>query len=567
MRDRNEHCYEFGPFRLLAEEGELVKDGERVALTRKAFETLLALVERAGHLVEKEALMRRVWPDAVVEEANLANNVSLLRRVLGDASYIETAPGRGYRFVAPVREAPRARAGAPALAVLPFRVPGGRDEEYLGLGFADALITRLGGLRGLRIRPTSAVARFVPPPADALEVARSLRVDAVLEGTIRISGERVRVTAQLVDVAEATPLWTGKFDERLSDIFAVEDSITERIARALPEAVLGGNVAPRDTRNIEAHRLYLKARYLQSKLTRDALRQAIDAFAAVTEIDAGYARAHGGIAECWCWLSHFHVSSREALPRAREAAERALALDAGVAEAHLALGLVRMWYDWDWGSAEGSYQRALEIAPAYAAAHQWYAFDLTILGRHDDAIAHARRALELDPLSLPGRACLCWVLYCARRTSETIEEIQPAIELDPSFYLAHYALGLAQLHSGRPAEAVRSFEEGTRLSARSPEVVAALAHAHAVLGDSAEARRLLGELDARRAAGEVSAYHGAVVRVALGDLDGAFAGLERALAERSEWLVWLGVEPRLDALRRDPRFPPLAERIGTAPPL
>ncbi|HZR81103.1 MAG TPA: winged helix-turn-helix domain-containing protein [Candidatus Binatia bacterium] len=563
MRERIDRCWEFGQFRLREADAELLRDGQRVALARKAFDTLLALVERAGHLVPKDELMRRVWPDAVVEEANLANNVSLLRRVLGDPRIIETVPGRGYRFAAPVRETAVTQAEPPSVAVLPFRVLGAADDEYLGLGFADALITRLATVRGLRVRPTSAVARWTSP-ADPLAVGRALRVGAVLEGTIRVAAERIRVTAQLVDVEEASPLWTGKFDERLSDIFAVEDAISERIARSLSEAVLGDDADPlRETRNSEAHRLYLKARYLQSKLTRDSLRKAIDAFTAAAEIDGAYARAHAGIAECWCWLSHFHVSPREALPRARAAAERALALDEGVAEAHLALGLVRMWYDWDWRSAGAAYRRALDLSPSHAAAHTWYAFDLTIQARHDEAIGVARRALALDPLSLPARACLGWVLYCARRPRDVVAEMEPAIELDPGFYLAHYAVGIARLLADEPTAAIAALAEGVRLSGRSPEVVSALAHAHAVAGGDDEARRLLAELDARSERGEVSAYHAAVVRAALGEADGAIAGLERALAERSEWLVWLAVEPRLDGLRRDRRFARLAERVGT----
>lgn len=570
--------YEFGPFRVAVADRLLLHNGEVMPLGPKVFDTLLALLERRGQVVEKDELIEILWPDSFVEEGSLTQNISLLRRALGETSqgsnYIETLPRRGYRFVAQVKEiseanvAPQAEPGAApkSIAVLPFKPlsPDGSDA-HLGLGMTDTLITRLSNLSRITVRPTSAVLRYAGIEQDPLAAGHELKVEAVLEGSLRRAGERIRVTVQLVSVAEQRPLWAGKFDEHFTDIFAVEDSISERVAAALMlqlSAVERRLLTQRPTTNAEAYQLCLKGRYLFSHQTEEGVRRAIEYYQRAIEQDTGYALAYAWLADAYCWLSHFYVPPKEAMPKASAAALRALTLDETLAEAHTALALVQMWYEWDFAVAESEFKRALMLNPNYAIARLWYSFLLTALGRFDEGLREARLALALEPLSNFINSGAGFPFYHARQYDMALEQASRMIELEPNSWVGHWLLGEVNIQLGKLAEASAALQKAVTMSAGGAEMIALLSYAYAAAGECGEARRVLAELQELSERRYVSPYYIAAIHVGLGETERAFECLEQAYEDRSEWLVWARVEPRLDALRADPRFDELLRRTG-----
>jgi DNA-binding winged helix-turn-helix (wHTH) protein len=371
MSNRFSRVYEFGSFRLNATEGLLLCDGSPVPLAPKAFAILSVLVEKGGRLVEKSELMEVVWPDTFVEESNLTQNIFTLRKLLGkDAhgrSYIETVSRRGYRFTAEVKElrdeglptAERSNGVAlsgggsralTSIAVLPFSLIGEESgDEYLKLGMADALITRLGNIRKLILRPTSAVRKYVSHEQDSIRLGQKLGVDAVLEGTIRRRGEHVRITVQLVSVSGETMLWAERFDEKFTDIFAVEDSISEQVAAALILKLTGDEkrrLTKRYTEDVEAYQAYLKGRYFWNKRTEEEMRKGVKYFRQAIELDPLYALAYAGLADSYNVLGIYNASApRETFPKAKAAALKALEIDDALAEAHTSLASVLQFFD------------------------------------------------------------------------------------------------------------------------------------------------------------------------------------------------------------------------------
>ncbi len=577
MSGRIKRSYEFGPFLIDTAEQLLLRDGRPVQLTRKAFDTLLALVENSGRLIEKDELMRIIWPDAFVEEANLANNISLLRKILGDRPdsrlYIETIPRRGYRFVASVKELENgdgkdeAIASVRSIAVLPFKPLNPDDgDEYLGLGIADALITRLGNIRKIVVRPTSAVRKYTGLEQDPLEAGWELKVESVLEGSIQRSGERIRVTVQLVDISDSAPLWAEKFDEKFTDIFAVQDSISEKVAAALTLKLTNEErrlLTKRYTENTEAYRLYLQGLHYKNKGTKDAALRAIDYYNRAIEIDPRYALAYTGLADSYCWFSHVYSDPRETAPKAKAAAERALEIDYSLAEARTSLARISISWDWNWEAAEREFLRAIELNPNYAEAHQWYGFYLTVMGRFDEAIREIDRAQELDPLSFMRSAFRGWSLYFARQYDEAIEQFRKLVEMDPNFHMAYWGLGLTYDEKGEFSEAIAEFQKAlSSPEGGGAEMMTRLGHVYATSGKREEARRLLDELDEMSAHRYISPMLRARIHTGLGETERAFEFLERAYTERSPWLVYLKVDPVFDSLRPDPRFANLVRRMG-----
>jgi len=557
---------EFGPFRLDGARRLLWRDDALLPITPRAVDVLLALVAQAGQVVGKQELMDRVWPDTFVEEANLSVNVSALRKVLGRQGdgrpYIETVSRRGYRFVGdarPVASAPR------SLAVLPFR-PLGDGDEMLGLGMADALITRLGRLGQIVVRPTSAVARYAGADQDPREAGRALAVDAVLTGRIQQAAERVRVTVQLQSAVEGTTLWADGFDAAFTHIFDVQDAIADRLAQALTlrlSATDRERLRRRHTGNVDAYRAFLRGRYFWNKLTGPWLEKAREAFEDAIAQDPSFALAHAGLADTFTMLALYGLISPEAAwPRARAAAERALAADESLAEAHVSLGYVRLFQDWAWAEADRELARALELNPASAGVRQWHALYLGMMGRFEEALAEVQRAQELDPLSLTVSTNAGFQLYLVRQHDPEIEQHRRTLELEPDYAVGHWAMGLAYESKGMHAEAIGAYQRAVELSGGSHLFLSNLARGHALAGHTAQARRLLREIDVIARATFVSPYHLATVHLALGDVDAAFGCLERACRVRDHWLVWLKVDPMLEPLRSQPRYERLLQALG-----
>ena len=555
---------EFGPFRLDAAKRVLWRGGEVVPLPPKALDLLIALAEQRGDVVTKDELMKRVWPDTFVEEANLSVNVSALRKALGDRAderpYIETVSRRGYRFAA--LDAP-ARS-LPTLAVLPFiALRRGKDDGYLGAGLADALITRLGGTGRLVVRPTSAVLKYAN--RDPLEAGRELRVDAVLEGKIQRQGARLRVTVQLVPVEGPAPVWAETFDEKVTDIFTVQDRIAEQVAAAL-HLRLGAaereRLTRRHTQDAFAYQSYLKGRYFWSRFTGEWLETAFAYFREAVEKDPEFCLPHAGLADAYLILGFSGlVSPKEAWPLAGEEARRALALDETVAEAHVSLGYVHLFQDWAWARARKELERAVALNPSSSSARQWHGLFLDMQGRLDEAASAIARARELDPLSLVGTVLTAFQLYLAGEHAREMEECRKAVELDPGHFLGRWSLGLALQHQGRHREAVAEHRKALKLSGGSALMKPVLARSLALAGQRAEARKLLKELERLSRETRAGSYPNATVHLALGDAEKALACLEAATEERDPWLVWLKVDPMLEALRGHRRFDSLVRRV------
>jgi DNA-binding winged helix-turn-helix (wHTH) protein/TolB-like protein/Flp pilus assembly protein TadD len=557
---------EFGAFRLDPVRRVLWRDGEVVPLTPKALDVLAALCEQPGAVVTKEELMQRVWPDTFVEEANLTVHVSSLRKALGSQAggrpWIETVPRRGYRYVGPPPR--RAAPGPRSLAVLPF-VPldAQTADDHLGLGMADALITRLGRSGQILVRPTSAVIPYAGTTAAAS--GRELSVDAVLEGKIQRAGQRVRVTAQLVRVDDGATLWADTLDEPYTDLFRVQDALSARLERALALKLGGTAAAPAEAANAdaEAYRSYLKGRYFWNKLTGPWLRKALAEFRAAVDRDPAFARAWAGLADTQAMLTLFGTATpEEGWALARQAAERAVALDAALSEAHVSLGYVKLFQQWDWKGAEDELRRAVALSPASAEAHQWYALLLGMSGRLGDALLEVARAQELDPLSLTVNTNAGLLLYLRQQYEPEVEQHRRALELDPDYGPAHWALGLAYAQQGRHDEAIAEHRRAVELWEGSPLFRVTLGRTYALAGRRAEAEAVVAEMEAAGGEPLVSPYHLAILYTLLGDHETALQRLEDAARRHDHWLVWMTVDPILEPLRADARFQAIAKMVG-----
>jgi DNA-binding winged helix-turn-helix (wHTH) protein/tetratricopeptide (TPR) repeat protein len=574
--------YEFGPYRLDVGSRLLTRGpGEPVPLTPKAFDTLAVLLERHGRVVSKEELLEAVWPGVFIEEATLTQNVYTLRKALGEGSddslYIQTVPRRGYRFAVPVSSAATTQAvalpgSAPAkpaprtIAVLPFAALGAEAEkDFLGLGMADAVITRLTHVRSLTVRATSAVLRYVGQTPDPVTVGKDLAVDAVLEGTVQRAETRVRATVRLVSVADGRVIWADKLDTVATDIFTLQDHLSERVADALRLELTAPErqgLSRRATESTEAYQAYVRGRYFWDRRTEENLHKAITYFRQALDRDPLYARAYAGLADSFVLLPLYgSAAPRDAFPKAQEAANRALDLDDELAEAHTSLAYTRFFFDRHWDAAEASFLRALAANPRYATAHHWYSFFLAARGRQPEARDHALRAVELDPLSLVINADLAFVHYFARRPEEALVQFGRTLELDPTFAYAHLGTALALAEQGELGAAVLAGERAVALS-NSSFALAALGRARALAGDVSGAEAVLRELDGRARSQHVQANYAALVLLALGRNADALDRLEQAFEEGSHFVAFLKVWPVYDPLRGLARFGELCERVG-----
>jgi len=357
-------------------------------------------------------------------------------------------------------------ASVKSVAVLPFKVLGSEGDEYLGVGMADVLITRLSAAGNIVTRPTSAVLRYSGEDQDSAKAGRELKVDATLEGSIHKVDDRMRVTVRLVSATNGSTVWAAQFDEKLTDILAVQDSICEQVANALALRLTAENrtrLANRYTASPEAYHLYLRGRYFWNRRTHEGYKKAIEYFNQAIEKYPSYALAYSGLADCYV-LGGDARSTQEAFSKAKAAASRALEIDDTLAEAHASLALVKMAYDWDLAAAESEFKRAIELNPNYATAHHWYADCLMLMGRTDQAIASIRRAQELDPLSLIISRDAGRLFYFARRYDEAIEECQKALELDPNFYPLHVTLADAYVQKRDYQQAINHYQNVINLS-------------------------------------------------------------------------------------------------------
>lgn len=583
------HRFRFGPFCLDPLRRVLVCGGQRVPLTSKTFETLLVLVRNSGRVVTKEELMRSVWPDTIVEEIGLARNICSLRKSLGDSpsdrNYVATVPGRGYRFVTSVheeftndgaatREGPeessptQARAmGVKSIAVLPFKPLGTKvSPEYLGLGMADALIIRLSKLRLITVPPTSAVRAYAYADEDPVVVGTTLKVDSVLEGSIQQTGERIRVTVQLLSVPDGRPLWADKFDGTFIDIFAMQDSISEQVTAALALKLSGEErrrLTRRYTESVEAYRLYLEGQHYWNRRTPEGIGKAISRFQQAIEKDPGYALAYVGLAGCRAVEGYYtDIPPKESFPKAKASLTKALEIDSDLADAHASLGMVHWSFDWDWTKAQREFTHAIELDPNSAVAHHWYGWYFVSLGRFDEGIAEITLAQKLDPLSPIISTNLGRTYYFAGRYDEAIAQAHRTLELDPNFPPAHQVLGMTYAEKREFVKAATELNKAVALSGGDAGDVASLAYVAAKSGRESEARKILAQLVKRSKQRYVPPYYFTRIYAGLGDDDQSFKWLDRAVDERSEWLRLIAVDPALRQLHSDARFAQFLRRVG-----
>ena len=571
--------FDFGPFRLDFSERVLLCNGKTLPLAPKVFETLAILVENSGHIMGKEELIKRLWPDTFVEENNLAQNIFQLRKALeqggGGTNYIQTIPKRGYRFSPEVREVIEGDADVmqrselsgtkrdeelefKSLAVLPFQtLVEAETDRYLGLGMADATIIKLAALRNIVVLPTRAVFTYAERKFDCLTVGRRLGVDAVLDGTVQKAGEHVRVTVQLISVADGKTLWSDKFDGLFTHIFHVQDSISEQVANALALQITKDqrkHLRKRHTESTDAYQTYLMGLFFWNKRSKEGLSQAVKYFQDAIEKDPGYARAYAGLADSYFLIAygeHDPVARNEGYEKSRSTALKAIELDPLVAEAHAALATVKVKYDKDTVGAERSFEQALAINPNCAMAYSRYTYFLAAMGRLSESLEKMRRAQELDPQSPDMNTSLASVLYFARKYDEAIRYCERALALEPNFVEAALWLGLSYEQKGMIEEAVAQFTKARNAGDDCIDPLELLGYVFASTGQRNRARKILAEL---HSTANVHPYNVALIHAALGETNEAFNWLEKPYVNWTERLRMLRFDPRMDSLKGDPRF-------------
>jgi tetratricopeptide (TPR) repeat protein len=401
--------------------------------------------------------------------------------------------------------------------------------------------------------------------ADVRSIGARLNVSAVLEGTVRRSANRLRITVQLSSVSDGRTLWSERYDREMADVFALQDEIAQTIVRTLRATLLGdlGDLTPvRYTANVRAYSLYLKGRYWWNRRTQAGIKEGIRYFEQAIAEDPGYALAYSGLADSYALdLDYKGAPVVEGMERAKAEAQKAIALDETLAEAHTSLGWVTFIYDWDWTGAGREFSRAIQLNPRYSVARQWHSWYLAAMGRFDEALAEGRTAIDLDPASVSIRRSMGWLLYYARDYDGALEHLRRALALNPTAEETHRLLGLVYLQQGMYDDAATAFKEALTHSEQDALAFAGLGHVAARRGREGEARAVLQELHERAKARYISPVAQAGLYVTLGEVDTAFEWLEKAYRDRRGWLAYLRIEPMLDDLRPDPRFQRLVERM------
>ena len=641
MTAETKELYEFGPFRLDPSRRVVSREGKTLQLTSKSFETLLLLVRNRDRVLLKDELMKALWPDTFVEEVNLAQNISALRKALGESPgenlYIATIPGKGYRFVGDVQEPPgdggsevilerrttshlliqeqvedldnasleiadRGRALPPArksswirwalalpalgllaagayvlgvrqksdppgrsLAVLPFHsLSGAEDDQHLGLGVTDAVITKLSNLRELAVRPTDVSLRYADQKVDPMQAAHEMGVDSLLTGKIQKCGDRIRVTVQLLRVRDGRPLWAQSFDDNFTSIFAVEDSISEKVAEALAinlAAEEKKELSRHYTENIDAYRNYLEGRYSEFTFTRDGMNKAIEYFSRAIALDPGYALAYAGLADAYTTESDWLLSPREAMPKAEAAARKALAYDDNLAEAHAALAHALL-HEWRLAESDREFHRALQLNPSNTTTYYEYAEYLASTGDEDQAITQMNKALTLDPLSPEVNSFLAWDWYLKRDYDRCLVVSNQAMQILPDFWVPHLTAGMCYFIKAQYPEAIQEFEKAKAMNPEATFPMAGVGMSYAMWGKKAEARKVVGDMESLSKQKYVSPIFIGLVYNALGERDAEFQWYAKAYEDRSEYLLWLSLDPIFDGVRQDPRFVALVKQVG-----
>ena len=618
-----QRAFRFGPFEADAQTGELRKNGLKIRLQEKPFQVLIALVERPGQVVSRVELQRRLWPaDIFVDFDNSLNTaITRLRETLGDSAeehrYVETLARRGYRFVGQVEEisAPstmsrkavvaspslrlrqwlikrkslvlilipaivviamlaylRLREAKPGgrvmLAVLPFEnLSGDPSQEYLSDGFTEEMITELARLQPERlgvIARTSAM-QYKNTTKSTDKIGDELGVQYLLEGGALSSGNRLRITAQLIRVQDQTHVWADSYERELGDVLALQDEVARSVGREIQ-----AKLSPEKDKHLssarpvdaEAYQAYLKGRYHLNKRTAEDIERAIQDFQQSIAKDPRYAAAYAGLAHSITAEPYRAIAPQDLISKARDAANKAMELDDRLAESYLSLASIEISYDRDWTRAGTQLKRALELNPGDPDAHYAYGFAYLLpQGKFEEAVQEMKRALELDPLSLIINANLGATYLHMRRYDLAVEQCKKTLEIDTQFGPVHSNLGRAFEQKGMYEEAVSEFRAALALNVGT-QPLAQLGHAYALSGKKAEALKVLDQLHDLSRHSFVSPWDFATVYVGLGENDRAIASLEKAIEAHVFPVVFLKVDQRFDPLHSDPRYPELLRRLN-----
>jgi TolB-like protein/DNA-binding winged helix-turn-helix (wHTH) protein/Tfp pilus assembly protein PilF len=618
--------YKFDEFCLDREGRLLFRHGKPVSPTPKAVDVLVALVEAGGNPVAKEDLLQKVWGDATVEEGSLTSHISILRKALGEGAesqrFIETLPKRGYRFVASVRTAerdlfqtdtapskatptlagrrhwriissallavaallvvgywgvrrflarPPSQSGRQMIVVLPFQnLTGDPSQEFVSDGLTEEMITRLGGLNyeqlGVIARTSAMTYKGTGKPVG--QIARELSVNYIMEGSIRSWGQKVRISAQLIDASDQTHLWSQNYERDSGDILALQSDVAQAVAKEikiklvpLARTHLSGTTPVKP----EAYDAYLKGRYFWYKRTEEGMTKGIEYFNQAIQSQPDYAAAYVGLADSYALLAlRGIVPAKEAFPKALAAAQRALDLDNKLGDAYATLAHVRL-HAWDWAGLDEEFKRALELTPGSAMTYSWYSEYLTTVGRSDESIAEVKKAQEIDPVSPVVSSTLPHAYYFARRFDPAMEYLRKSLDLDPHHFMLHLRLGQVYVAKSMHQEAIEEMQKAVNDSERSTEALTGLAQAYAAARMTVSMQQAIDELNRGAGTRYVSAYNVAKIYASLGDKTRTFAWLEKAYDEHNPDLIELRREPCFDGMQSDPRFATLLHRINFPP--
>jgi TolB-like protein/DNA-binding winged helix-turn-helix (wHTH) protein/Flp pilus assembly protein TadD len=617
----------FGSVEVRVASREVFVRGHKAKLPWRTFDVLRLLIQARSEVVSKQEILRHVWGGEFINDSNLTQAVAQIRKALDPPpegrSYVETIPRIGYRLsltpvilesavtgdaqsleftepptigqprtglfrrwrIAPIalvlsllsagcilywtyRRDPRPdSARTYSVAVLPLEdLSGDPDQDYFTAGITAALTLHLAKISALRVvLPASALPRKTQGPAG--QIARKLRVDYVVHGSVRRQGDRVWIAVQLIAAAAGRRVWAESYERDLQEILTLQGEMARVIAREIRVQVTPQDqvrLARARAVNRSAYEAYLKGRYYQAKRTEDGLKRSIAYFQEAVSTDPGYGQAYSGLADSHTYLAnHGFVAPRTAAPQAKAMAAKAVELGDGQAEGHTSLAYIKMVYDWDWPGAASELQRSIDLDPGYARAHSLFACYFALQRRFDDALREIHQALDLDPLSIYDNANLGWHLQAARRYNDAIDQFRKTLDLDPGSAQAHFGLGRALEQKRLYREAIAEFQRAVSLAGDAPGPLAGLAHAYAESGNTPEAHKALEQLRDLSQRRYVSSYDMAVVYTALGNDREAFASLHNAQQNRDGYLwLWLNVDPRFDRLRPNARFTALLANMG-----
>jgi serine/threonine protein kinase/tetratricopeptide (TPR) repeat protein len=454
-----------------------------------------------------------------------------------------------------------------SIAVLPLENRSNNaDADYISDGITESVNNSLARLPNLRVVPHSVALHYKGKPVDAQKVGDELKVQSVLTGSVTPQADGVRVNVELDDIRDGKELWGQQYNRKPDDLLAVQNDIAREVSQRLSgqaSAATQQEMSKGSTGNPEAYQLYLKGKFYTDKLTKDGLAKGIDYFNQAIAIDPNYGLAYNGMAFNYINQDGWYMRGAEAGPKAKEAAQKALAIDPNDAGAHLALAIESQWYEWNWAVAETEFKRAIELSPNDAEAHGYYSWFLAPMGRGPEALAQAKRAQQIAPLSSLGNFYVASVLVFTRQWDAAIQQLHSDIELEPNFWFDHCFLGRAYEAKGRLPEAIAEFQKALAIDNDNTEIWSGLGHAYALSGNKSEAQKVLSHLNELSTRNYVSPYSRAIIYAGLGEKDQVFAWLDRAFQERSYFLaVYLPTDSRLDSLHADPRYVDLKRRVG-----